>query len=92
MLRLLLLLGVYCVATLPMPGLGLDNGLALTPPLGWRTYNAFGGDVSQDLMEEMMEAMVARSFDCPLRVGFDWSAGAGGSLADVAAPSTHAHA
>ena len=38
----------------------LDNGLALTPPLGWRTYNAFGGDVSQALMEEMMEAMVDR--------------------------------
>ena len=56
-----LLLGVYCVPPLLQPVLGLDNGLALTPPLGWRTYNAFGGDVSQDLMEEMMEAMVDRS-------------------------------
>jgi len=39
----------------------LDNSLALTPPLGWRSYNAFGGRVTQALLEEMMEAMVDRS-------------------------------
>jgi hypothetical protein len=39
----------------------IDNGLALTPPLGWRSYNAFGGHVSQPLMEAMMDALVDRS-------------------------------
>ena len=42
-------------------GAGLDDGLALTPPLGWRSYNAFGGNVNQPLMEAMMDAMVDRS-------------------------------
>lgn len=43
----------------PPAATALDNGLALRPPLGWRSYNAFGGDVSQPLMEQMMEALVA---------------------------------
>ena len=37
---------------------GLDNGLGLTPPLGWRSYNAFGGTPTQVDMEAMMDAMV----------------------------------
>ena len=39
----------------------LDNGLGLTPPLGWRSYNAFGGNPKQVEMEAMMDAMVDRS-------------------------------
>lgn len=39
----------------------LDNGLALTPPLGWRSYNAFGGRIDQLTMVTMMKAMVDRS-------------------------------
>ena len=42
-------------------GHGLDNGLGLTPPLGWRSYNAFGGTPTQAIMEAMMDAMVDRS-------------------------------
>ena len=38
--------------------LALDNGLGLTPPLGWRSYNAFGGNVHQPMMEAMMVAMM----------------------------------
>ena len=39
----------------------LDNGLGLLPPLGWRSYNAFGGRPTQAIMEAMMSAMVDRS-------------------------------
>ena len=39
----------------------LDNGLGLTPPLGWRSYNAFGGAPTQAIMESTMDAMVDRS-------------------------------
>lgn len=39
----------------------IDNGLGLTPPLGWRTYNAFGGSPTQVIMEAAMDAMVDRS-------------------------------
>jgi hypothetical protein len=40
---------------------GIDNGLGSTPPLGWRTYNAFGGNPTQSIMESAMEAMVQRT-------------------------------
>ena len=39
----------------------LDNGLGLRPPLGWRSYNAFGGRPTQAIMEATMDAMVDRS-------------------------------
>ncbi|GMH85976.1 hypothetical protein TrST_g9964 [Triparma strigata] len=38
-----------------------DNGLALTPPMGWRSWNLYGADVNQDLMISIMDAMVDRS-------------------------------
>lgn len=41
--------------------LSLDNGLGMTPPLGWRSYNAFGGTPTQAVMEKIMGAMVDRS-------------------------------
>ena len=48
------------LASLPFSR-ALDNGLGLTPPLGWRSYNAFGGTPTQAIMEAMMDAMVDRS-------------------------------
>jgi hypothetical protein len=39
----------------------LDNGLALTPPLGWRSFNAFWGIIDQTKMEGTMDAMTNRS-------------------------------
>ena len=38
----------------------LDNGLALTPPRGWRSWNEFGCDINQTNIESQMEAMVSR--------------------------------
>ena len=38
-----------------------DNGLALTPPLGWRSFNAFWGIIDQQKMETIMDAMVNNS-------------------------------
>lgn len=40
--------------------LALDDGLARTPPMGWRSWNTFGGDVDQQLMEDTMDLLVAR--------------------------------
>lgn len=40
--------------------LALEDGLARTPPMGWRSWNTFGGDVDQELMEDIMDLMVAR--------------------------------
>ena len=37
----------------------LDNGLALTPPMGWNSWNKFGCDVSEELIKQAADAMVA---------------------------------
>src|SRR6185369_17502706 len=34
------------------------GGLALTPPMGWNSWNKFGCDVSEKLIKEMADAMV----------------------------------
>lgn len=52
---------VTAFAVLAGEGMALDNGLGLRPPLGWRSYNAFGGRPTQAIMEVTMDAMVDRS-------------------------------
>eukprot|EP00581_Thalassiosira_minuscula_P006110 CAMPEP_0183741440 /NCGR_PEP_ID=MMETSP0737-20130205/62141_1 /TAXON_ID=385413 /ORGANISM="Thalassiosira miniscula, Strain CCMP1093" /LENGTH=438 /DNA_ID=CAMNT_0025976767 /DNA_START=26 /DNA_END=1339 /DNA_ORIENTATION=+ len=37
-----------------------DNGLAQTPPMGWRSWNQFGQNVNQSLMISIMHSMVHR--------------------------------
>ena len=37
----------------------LDNGLALTPPLGWNSWNKFHCNVSEDLIKSMADGMVS---------------------------------
>ncbi len=39
---------------------GLNDGLALQPPMGWRSWNLFGSTVSQQLLTEVADAMVSR--------------------------------
>ena len=41
------------------PSEALDNGLALTPPMGWNSWNKFGCDVNENLIREMADAMVS---------------------------------
>jgi len=35
-----------------------DNGVALTPPMGWNSWNKFGCNVSEDMIKSMADAMV----------------------------------
>jgi alpha-galactosidase len=37
----------------------LDDGLARSPPMGWNSWNKFGCDVSEKLIREIADAMVA---------------------------------
>jgi alpha-galactosidase len=37
-----------------------DNGKALTPPQGWRSWNLYGANVNQPLIESIMDGMVER--------------------------------
>src|SRR5215469_10066854 len=36
----------------------VSKGLALTPPMGWNTWNKFACNVSQELVRDMADAMV----------------------------------
>jgi alpha-galactosidase len=36
-----------------------SNGLALTPPIGWSSWNNFGEDISEQLVVETIDAMIA---------------------------------
>lgn len=36
----------------------LDDGLALTPPMGWNSWNKFGGNIDQQKIMDMADAMV----------------------------------
>ena len=42
-------------------GAALDNGLALTPPMGWRSWNCYHGDVRDADIRATVDAMVDRS-------------------------------
>ena len=46
----------------PKPALASDNGLALTPPMGWNSWNAFGENVSETLIKQMADATVTNGF------------------------------
>jgi len=37
----------------------LSNGLALTPPMGWNSWNKFGCDINEKIVREVAEAMAA---------------------------------
>jgi alpha-galactosidase len=42
-----------------LPAKGAENGLALTPPMGWNSWNKFACDVNEDLIKGMADAMVS---------------------------------
>jgi alpha-galactosidase len=42
----------------PAPALALNNGLALTPPMGWNDWNAFGCNVNEQLVEQTADTIV----------------------------------
>jgi alpha-galactosidase len=35
------------------------DGLALTPPMGWNSWNTFASNINEDLIKETAEAMIA---------------------------------
>jgi hypothetical protein len=39
---------------------GIDNGVGVTPPMGWRHWKAFYAHIDQDIMENIMEEMAAK--------------------------------
>ncbi len=37
----------------------LDNGLGLRPPMGWNSWNHFGCNISENLIKETADLLVA---------------------------------
>jgi alpha-galactosidase len=54
-----LLLGSAAVATAQSPAARPSDALAPTPPMGWNSWNKFACDVSERLIRETADAMVA---------------------------------
>src|SRR4051812_42101046 len=51
---------LFASSVLLVPRLhALDNGLALTPPMGWNTWNKFACNVSEKLVKEAADAIVS---------------------------------
>jgi alpha-galactosidase len=48
-------------AALVAPALAANDGLALKPPMGWRSWNQWQGAINQDLIQAHMAALVDRS-------------------------------
>ncbi len=63
--RALLALAVTAAATVTVgvvttgPAAALNNGLAVTPPMGWNDWNSFGCNVSAQLVEQTADIMVS---------------------------------
>jgi len=39
---------------------GIDNGLGITPPLGWRSWNQFQCSVDQNLLEQIFDQLIKK--------------------------------
>src|SRR5216117_2347268 len=59
--RKIVLSGVVLIflSSFPLATRAWDNGVALTPPMGWNSWNKFGCNVSEDMIKSMADAMVA---------------------------------
>jgi alpha-galactosidase len=51
--------GFVLVLLLGSAAFALDNGLALTPPMGWNSWNKFACNVSEDLIKGAADALVS---------------------------------
>lgn len=39
----------------------ISNGKGITPPMGWRSWNLFGANVNQELIQKQMDAITSRN-------------------------------
>jgi alpha-galactosidase len=67
-------IAVLCVALVigglvPPPVGALGNGVAMTPPMGWNSWNKFGCNVGEDLIRSMTDAMVTSGMK---NVGYEY--------------------
>lgn len=59
MLPFVLFMAVFAFGFNPSQALAANNGLALTPPMGWNNYNRFGCGVGETTFRQQAAAMVS---------------------------------
>lgn len=60
------------LSSFPLLALGISNGLGRTPPMGWRSWNCYHREVTQEKMITAANAMVDRSRGVSLlEVGYE---------------------
>lgn len=52
---------LFAAAALLRGAASLDNGMAKTPPMGWRSWNCYHGDVSAAKVEATIDAITDKS-------------------------------
>lgn len=52
---------VNMLAGFLVPVLAIDNGYGITPPMGWRSWNCYAGDISDSKMRAVVDAMVSKN-------------------------------
>jgi len=57
--KLLLLSFFILLSSVAPSARAWDNGVALTPPMGWNSWNKFGCNVSEEMIKSMADAMVS---------------------------------
>lgn len=45
------------------------EGLALTPPMGWNSWNKFGGSINEDIVKQIADAIVLNGLD---KLGYNY--------------------
>eukprot|EP00933_Yihiella_yeosuensis_P005239 TRINITY_DN109718_c0_g1_i1.p1 TRINITY_DN109718_c0_g1~~TRINITY_DN109718_c0_g1_i1.p1 ORF type:complete len:443 (+),score=87.47 TRINITY_DN109718_c0_g1_i1:73-1401(+) len=48
------------ISVLSFQAAAIDNGLGITPPMGWRSWNLYGPNVNQKLMQDIMDGIAER--------------------------------
>lgn len=91
------LLVLFSLLLIPAPASAWSNGVALTPPMGWNSWNKFGCNINDALIRATVDAMVSSGMqaagyqyinidDCwsgsyPAKVGGYWYVGYSSSVA-----------
>ena len=58
-LKKILVAGTATVASAQM----MDNGVGMTPQMGWNSWNSFACDINEELIKSMTEEMILQGFD-----------------------------
>jgi hypothetical protein len=51
---------LFFVITMALQASALQDGLASSPPMGWRSWNLYGTNVNQDLLLKIMRGMTKK--------------------------------